>query len=144
LTEDTLKAALEALTATTKAGRLRELMPTIESKVAAGVRHEDILEALNAHGFDLTERTYKTYLYRFRKAIKSSNKPPSSPSMSPAAAVQSSPAEDRLPGETKGVAETEPNDSVVPASSRAELEKVMQGTPNLDQLAKAFTKGRKK
>lgn len=68
--DDTLKVALEALTATTKAGRLRELMPTIEAKVAAGVRHEEILEALNANGFDLTERTYKTYLYRFRKAVK--------------------------------------------------------------------------
>ena len=141
MTEDTIKAALEELTATTKAGRLRELMPTIEAKVASGVRHEDILDALNSHGFDLTERTYKTYLYRFRKAVKTGKPHPPPSMLSPAV------HEDRSSGEAKGVAETvpetEPKDSVITASSRAELEKVIQGTPDLDQLAKAFKKGRK-
>lgn len=108
MTEDTLKAALEALTATTKAGRLRELMPTIEAKVAAGVRHEDILEALNAHGFDLTERTYKTYLYRFRKAFKTGKKKPPLPS--PSATVKPSSAKPNPPAAVSQVKEKKPGE----------------------------------
>lgn len=85
MAEDTLKDALEALTATTKAGRFRELMPVIEAKVAAGVRHDEILEALNSHGFDMDKYTYKTYVYRNRKAAKKEGKAPL-PSPSPAPA----------------------------------------------------------
>lgn len=108
MTEDTLKAALEALTATTKAGRLRELMPTIEAKVASGVRHEDILDALNSHGFDLTERTYKTYLYRFRKEVKTGKKKPPVPS--PSATVKSSSAKPNSSAPAPQVKEKKPGE----------------------------------
>ena len=58
---------LEALPIATKARRLQVLWPVIEQKLMAGTSHADILRALNDSGFDLTERTYKTYVYRFRK-----------------------------------------------------------------------------
>jgi hypothetical protein len=62
-----IRNVLEKLPITTKAKRLRALWPLIEQKLLAGTSHADILRALNDDGFNLTERTYKTYLYRFRK-----------------------------------------------------------------------------
>jgi hypothetical protein len=65
--EMVIRKALEALPITTKARRLQVLWPLIEQKLLAGTSHADILCALNDGGFDLSERTYKTYVYRFRK-----------------------------------------------------------------------------
>lgn len=62
-----LKNSLEKLSATTKASRLRALMPLIEAKLAEGVRHAEIILTLNAQGFSLTEKTYRNYLHRHRK-----------------------------------------------------------------------------
>ena len=63
----TLEAALQQLKVGRKAKRLRNLWPTIEGKLAEGVSHVEILRLLNENGFALTERTYKSYLYRYRK-----------------------------------------------------------------------------
>ena len=62
-----LKSSLENLSATTKASRLRALMPLIEAKLAEGVRHAEIILALNEQGFAMTEKTYRNYLHRQRK-----------------------------------------------------------------------------
>lgn len=62
-----IRNVLEALPIATKARRLHALWPLIEQKLMAGTSHADILRALNDSGFDLSERTYKTYVYRFRK-----------------------------------------------------------------------------
>ena len=62
-----LKISIEKLEARTKAGRLRGLMPTIEAKVRQGIRHVDIIEALNEQGFAISEYTYRSYLQRYRK-----------------------------------------------------------------------------
>ena len=59
--------ALGQLPVEKKARRLRLLWPLIEAKLAEGVSHVAVLEFLNRNGFDLTEGTYKNYLYRFRK-----------------------------------------------------------------------------
>ena len=63
----TLEAALQQLAVGRKAKRLQSLWPTIERRLAEGVSHAEILRSLNENGFALTERTYKSYLYRFRK-----------------------------------------------------------------------------
>ena len=63
----TLEAALQQLKVGRKAKRLQRLWPTIERKLAEGVSHAEILGLLNENGFALTERTYKSYLYRYRK-----------------------------------------------------------------------------
>lgn len=72
-----LKTSLENLSATSKAARLRALMPLIETKLAEGVRHAEIVLALNEQGFTLTEKTYRNYLHRQRKQrqAKTSGKP---------------------------------------------------------------------
>ena len=62
-----IEEALRHLPVGRKAKRLRQLWPVIEAKLAEGVLHSEILEALNRNGFELTERTYKSYLYRHRK-----------------------------------------------------------------------------
>ena len=48
--------------------RLRELLPDIEAAQAAGVKHQHILDALNAHGFALSMKAYSVMLYRLRQA----------------------------------------------------------------------------
>jgi hypothetical protein len=62
-----LKISIEKLEAKTKAGRLRGLMPMIEAKVRQGVRHVDIIHALNEQGLAISEYTYRSYLQRYRK-----------------------------------------------------------------------------
>ena len=62
-----LEAALRQLEIRGKAKRLRHLWPTIEARLAQGVSHAEILGLLNRNGLELTERTYKSYLYRDRK-----------------------------------------------------------------------------
>jgi hypothetical protein len=59
--------ALQQLKVARKARRLQSLWPSIEVKLAEGVSHAEILVLLNQNGFALTERTYKSYLYRYRK-----------------------------------------------------------------------------
>ncbi|ARU20782.1 glutathione ABC transporter permease GsiD [Ralstonia solanacearum] len=51
----------------TKAAKVREVMPVIEQRIAAGVRIADILKTLQGRGIDLTEATLKSYLYRYRR-----------------------------------------------------------------------------
>ena len=64
--------ALRQLSAGRKTKRLMSLLPAIEQKLAEGIAHREILGLLNANGFELTERTYKSYLYRYRKRRRSS------------------------------------------------------------------------
>ena len=73
----TFEHALQQLTAGRKAKRLLSLWPAIEEKLVEGVSHAQILRALNESGLELTERTYKSYLYRYRKRRRlSSHDPP--------------------------------------------------------------------
>ena len=62
-----LEQALRQLPVEKKARRLRILWPLIEAKLAEGVSHAAVLDFLNRNGFELTEGTYKNYVYRFRK-----------------------------------------------------------------------------
>jgi hypothetical protein len=62
-----LAEALAALRPKTKMARVREVMPVIEQRIAAGVRIPDILKALKDSGLELTEATLRNYLYRYRK-----------------------------------------------------------------------------
>ncbi|WP_231674477.1 hypothetical protein [Ralstonia pseudosolanacearum] len=62
-----LTQALTAMEPKTKAAKVREVMPVIEQRIAAGVRIADILKTLQGRGIDLTEATLKSYLYRYRR-----------------------------------------------------------------------------
>jgi hypothetical protein len=70
-----LDEALQQLKAGRKAKRLQSLWPTIEEKLAEGVSHAEILGLLNETGFELSERTYKSYLYRYRKRRRAAGQP---------------------------------------------------------------------
>ena len=63
-----LLALSRSSTARTQVARLRELLPNIEAAQAAGVKHQHILESLNAHGFALSMKAYSVMLYRLRQA----------------------------------------------------------------------------
>ncbi|WP_237170184.1 hypothetical protein [Pandoraea faecigallinarum] len=52
MSETELKARIEALKRSTKASRLRQLMPTIEAKLAEGVRAAEIVETLRKGGWN--------------------------------------------------------------------------------------------
>ncbi|WOB37405.1 MULTISPECIES: conjugal transfer protein TraD [Xanthomonas] len=67
MTKPDAKQAVRQTEPTTKAAQLREVMPEIEKKLAAGVQLRTIHRALTDAGFDLTFQTLKTYLYRYRK-----------------------------------------------------------------------------
>ena len=88
----TIAQALLALSrssaARTKASRLRELLPEIEAAQAAGVKHEHILETLNAHGFDLSKKSYSVMLWRLRQQAKRPGAP--STALAPASATTAS------------------------------------------------------
>ena len=62
-----IQDALNKLQPTTKAARLRALLPDIERQLAAGVQLKAIQAALHSGGLEFTLTTLKTYLYRFRK-----------------------------------------------------------------------------
>ena len=66
-----IEEALRELPVQKKARRLKLVWPLIEAKLAEGVGHAVVLELLNRNGFELTEGTYKSYLYRLRKAQRS-------------------------------------------------------------------------
>lgn len=67
MTKSDPKQAVRETEPTTKAARLRDVMPEIEKKLAVGVQLRAIHQALTGAGLDLTLQTLKTYLYRFRK-----------------------------------------------------------------------------
>jgi hypothetical protein len=67
MTKTDAQQAIDQTAPTTKAAQLREVMPQIEKKLAAGVQLGTIHQALTDAGFELTFQTLKTYLYRYRK-----------------------------------------------------------------------------
>jgi hypothetical protein len=101
---DDLEARIEALTGRTAAARLRAVMPVIDRKVREGVRHEDIVEALQAAGLSVSLNTFRSYLYRYRKRSrvqgaastsahpKTHNSPPAPGGAGPVAAAASTDA----------------------------------------------------
>jgi hypothetical protein len=60
------KSSLGVLSSEVKARRFLALLPAIEAKLREGVRHQEIMRALNAHGLELSRNTYFSYLRRFR------------------------------------------------------------------------------
>lgn len=84
-----LEQALEAIEPRSKAARVREVMPVIERKLAAGVLLADILAVLKTAGLEMSPATLRSYLYQFRKArAKAESALPTAPA-SGAASVSS-------------------------------------------------------
>jgi hypothetical protein len=104
-----LLALSRSSTARTQVARLRELLPNIEAAQAAGVKHQHILESLNAHGFTLSLKAYSVMLHRLRQA-RAKN-----PQASAAAAASQFSAQVPAPATTTEKAAQSP--SATPAAS---------------------------
>jgi hypothetical protein len=79
---DPLIESLKTVPRTTKAARLRALMPEIERLLSEGVLRQDIIDHLKAGGLDLTLETFKTYLFRYRRDRRSAETSPIEPTPS--------------------------------------------------------------
>lgn len=87
-----LKAVISQVEPTTKVAQLRQVMPEIEEKLAAGVTLAQLHKAMTEAGFEVAFETLKTYLYQHRRksrqaasrplASASSSTPPELPSPS--------------------------------------------------------------
>ncbi|TXG97359.1 MAG: hypothetical protein E6R08_07055 [Nevskiaceae bacterium] len=110
---DQLKALLDELPGRTLAAKLQDLMPEIDRKVRSGVRHEEIIEVLNAQGFDLKLTNFRSILYRYRK------KHPGNPGAAPAKQQN---------GNSGQVRKEEPDHDSLPAQVQSEAE------PSLDEM----------
>jgi len=67
---EALKDVVSSLPASASAARLRALLPEIDRRIREGVRHDEIVAALNANGFDLTLATFRKALYRWRRRTR--------------------------------------------------------------------------
>jgi hypothetical protein len=84
--------ALEEVPIATKADQLRAVWPLVEQKLAGGASHAAVLGALNQDGYSLTERTYKSYVYRFRKERRQASGTPAVQGSHAVAAFTTQPA----------------------------------------------------
>lgn len=64
------KPRLGPVKAASKAAQLRPFMPEIEQRLEAGERYQQIVDALNKAGIEINLKTFKNYLYRYRKSRK--------------------------------------------------------------------------
>ncbi|EJW5843903.1 hypothetical protein OCK05_004367 [Salmonella enterica subsp. enterica serovar Kentucky] len=96
--DELLKGQIERMQPTTLAGKLRELMPEIDRQVRAGVQHDDIVETLNANGFDVNLNTFRSYLYRYRKKTRADEGQPE-PQQTTTKADGNSPVVSESPGD---------------------------------------------
>ncbi len=67
---DRLESLIEGIAGKTLAAKMRRLMPQIDRRVREGVRHEEIVQTLNANGLTLNLNTFRSYLYRYRKKMR--------------------------------------------------------------------------
>lgn len=67
---DELKAVIEGIPGSTLSAKLRPLWSEIERKIEEGVLHEDIVQALNQNGVEVSLETFRKNLYRNRQRTK--------------------------------------------------------------------------
>lgn len=124
-----------------KTARLREAMPDVENTLAAGVKIETVLEALNENGFNLSLGSFKTMLYRLR--LERGGKPQITtvaatiePEVKPKT-VQQKPRTTYQPPPPEVEEEEQDNQT---STNPADIDKIISSTPDLDALAKAAKK----
>ena len=119
-----LATALQAVEPETKAAQIRQVMPIIEQQLKAGVRRKAILDVLKEQGIEITMETLKSYLYRYRKSVKTGTveAPASQPKLESAAAVPKAQAEIPVPVSYDTNLE---NEELPPPMAPTELNKIM-------------------
>lgn len=141
-----LTQALSEIEPKTKAAKVREVMPVIEQRIAAGVRIADILKTLQDGGIELTAATLKSYLYRYRKKGRAVGRPAAPVGQRSTGTLASAQPGDSVSYET----EPEPRASREPISMQ-ELDRVMKPDPakqaedlaRYERIARQQWKGRK-
>jgi hypothetical protein len=111
---------------TTKAAQLRQVMPEIEKKLAAGVQLGTIHKALTDAGCDLTLQTLRTYLYRYRKKQKAKTEGPPSATRSVGVSARPEPGESESVSYDTGSPETARSRGPI---SMRELDRLMHPDP---------------
>ncbi len=139
-----LATALKAVEPETKAAQIRQVMPIIEQQLKAGVRRQAILDVLKEQGIEIGMETLKSYLYRYRKALKAEGKSdavdvPKQPAMEAQPQVQPEP-------KTESVScDSDKDDKQQPAPmAPSELSKIMNpgDDVNASELARYESAGR--
>ena len=138
-----LAAALKAVEPETKAAQIRQVMPIIEQQLKAGVRRQAILDVLKEQGIEIGMETLKSYLYRYRKALKAEGKSdavdvPKPPAMEAQPQVQPEP-------KTESISyDTDKDDQQQPPMAPSELSKIMNpgDDVNASELARYESAGR--
>lgn len=134
--EDALRALASGSANRSKIGRLRELLSEIEASQRAGVSNRKIVETLNAHGFEVTLKSFETMLYRLRKERSKNHGVLVSPAIKAVAVT---------PDGAGPVQMTEPVDDLAGLDSKQRREKIADQFINAgeSQLAKRFMKDKK-
>lgn len=113
-----------------KAARLREVMDDVEAALAAGVTRADVLDALKAHGLEMSLATFETTLKRIRAKYRRSPARPtvSNPPSQVVASKEVLPAAPTPP--------PEPSAAGAHSHSPADLDQIIGSKPDLNALAK--------
>ena len=106
-----------------KAARFRDIYNEVEAAIKAGVSIETIHETARNNGLDLTLESFKTNLYRTRRAIGKGKLKKEYVAPEPAS-------------------DDEKQSTTRPTSDPAELDRIISSKPNLDELAKHAKKGK--
>lgn len=128
-----------------KAARLRDVIEDVEAALAAGVPRQDVLDELNDLGLNMTLTTFETTLKRIRAKLKANPKITSAfstPHFQKTPAIHPSKPTQAQKPDTKDHAEHSPGQEN--SHDPADLDSIMRSTPDLDTLAKAAKKGKKK
>lgn len=100
---DALQALTKRMEKRTKIGQLREVYPYIEEAKNAGHKNSEIVQTLNAQGFDLTLKSFEMMLYRIREQAKAA-----------ASSASTSPPSHSQP--KKGTHQSQPTTSIPPST----------------------------
>ncbi|MBI3146318.1 MAG: hypothetical protein HYZ18_13910 [Pseudogulbenkiania sp.] len=87
-----IKAIQPADTGTSKAARIRALLPDIEDAMQRGVSQTDLLATLASTGLVMTLDELRNALYRARQRLKRASKPYEAPAIPPPAPAPQTPA----------------------------------------------------
>lgn len=135
--QDRLKQLAQDNKKRSKTARLRDNYEDIETAIAAGVPLSEILVVLNEAGIDMTLDTFKNALYRIRKSngrtqtkklIQQQEKTATAIAIAATSKVEA------------GHEETEIQQEVKSSTNPADIDAILNSTPDLEALAKAGRK----
>lgn len=125
-----LASALDSLTASGKnislSARIKANIISIEKAIESGVPMRDIVATLNDNGIPISEKSFPMTIYRIRSRI--AKKRGENIQAAPSAAVQAMPVSREEFPESTGFSQH---------TSRADLETIIHGRPDMQALAKA-------